>query len=298
MATVDAADFAEGFVVHYGGRLHQVDAYTFANSLLALCGAIEEINNAVNPGYGVEITVDALAPGSFRPRIKLPPKTLKAALLWGADRLLAPILVALLVARVSKVEPTIEIKDSVVVVTGDSSTVTLPREAFTHLEALRRNPVVNGKIANAFETLDQDEAITDFGLAKGVDQDPVVSVERSEFPRLSAPRPEEPLLEGRRVVTEAATVVIIRAIFEKSARKWQFAWNGVRISAPITDQEFFDKLRRREIELGWGDTLEVDLRIVQVLDPETQVYLNESYEIVKVRGHERAPEQRPLLPPP
>lgn len=296
MPTIDAEAFRDSFVVHYGGDLHQVDAYTFANSLLAICAALEEINNVVNPAFEIDIKVDAIGPGSFRPRIRLKPKTVKAVFTWGAEKLVAPLLIALVVAKVSKHEPSIEIRDSVVVVVGDHSTVTLPREAFAPLQTLRKSPALNTQLSRTFEVLDADSAITNFGIARELDAPTLdIEVPRADFPVLATVPIVPSAVEGRKVVTSPASVVVIRAIFEKSARKWQFAWNGIRISAPITDESFFEKLRSREIRLAWGDTLEVDLRIVQVLDPETAVYLNESYEIVAVRSHLPAPTQGRLL---
>jgi hypothetical protein len=35
---------------------------------------------------------------------------------------------------------------------------------------------------------------------------------------------------------------VIKFVFEKGTRKWQFVWNQIKIYAPITDDEFFIKL--------------------------------------------------------
>ena len=99
---------------------------------------------------------------------------------------------------------------------------------------------------------------------------------------------------ARRTISEPARVVVIRVIFEAGLRKWQFAWNGVRISAPILDQDFIDQLKSHAVEIGRGDALAVDLRITQVRDPDTNVYLSKVYEIAKVHGHGTAPEQQTL----
>ncbi|HXC12014.1 MAG TPA: hypothetical protein VNV39_04160 [Stellaceae bacterium] len=296
---IDTRDFGDAFVIHYGGELHQVDAYTLANSLLAICGAIQEINNEVNPGFAVEITVDALGGGSFRPHIRLSRKNLTALMKWGAEKLLVPILVAVLAARLStKSEPTIEVKDNVIIFETDKGRYILPKEAYRPLSGLRSNHALDERVSQAFQILENDDAITDFGIAKRLeDKNLVVHVDRAQFPALAQPPPREEPDPSRQSIISQAKVQVIRAIFEMGARKWQFSWNGVRISAPILDDNFLHRLRRRDDDIGWGDILDVDLRINQVRDPSTGIWLNESYEIVLVRGHQPAPTQ-PSFPLP
>jgi hypothetical protein len=53
-------------VFHFGGRLNEVDAYTFANTLLALVDGLRAVNQQINPGFGIDIRIDALGGGSFR----------------------------------------------------------------------------------------------------------------------------------------------------------------------------------------------------------------------------------------
>ena len=68
--TIDLRGLDDEFVIHYGGRLNQVNAYTFANSLIALADSIRATNTVLNPGQDVEIAVEALGQGSFRARIR------------------------------------------------------------------------------------------------------------------------------------------------------------------------------------------------------------------------------------
>jgi len=42
--------------------------------------------------------------------------------------------------------------------------------------------------------------------------------------------------------------------------------DGIRISAPIKSDEFFDKLATREYDFSQGDVLDVTLRVHQVRD--------------------------------
>jgi hypothetical protein len=76
MGTLDltTARDKDGFVVYFGGQPNQVDTYTFANALVALSDAFQEINAQVNPGYSLELRLEAVADGSFKARIREIPK--------------------------------------------------------------------------------------------------------------------------------------------------------------------------------------------------------------------------------
>jgi hypothetical protein len=121
-------------------------------------------------------------------------------------------------------------------------------------------------------------------------------VDRSHFSDLSHIHFPSETDQSKRTDVQKTKVQVIRVIFARGYRKWQFAWNGVKISAPILDDNFLDRLQRHETEIGWGDVLDVVLRINQARDPENGVWLNESYEILEVRGREAAPRQAWLEP--
>lgn len=77
MAEIDLGEFAgDEFVFHFGGRSSEVDAYTFANSLIAFSEAIREINSQLTPGTKLEITIDGIGEGSFRAKLRTTARSL------------------------------------------------------------------------------------------------------------------------------------------------------------------------------------------------------------------------------
>ena len=61
MADIDLSEFSgDEFVFHFGGRPSEVDAYTFANTLIAFSEAIREINRQLNPDSKLEITIEGV----------------------------------------------------------------------------------------------------------------------------------------------------------------------------------------------------------------------------------------------
>jgi hypothetical protein len=80
---------------------------------------------------------------------------------------------------------------------------------------------------------------------------------------------------GRRIHKPSKFVLIVRSSFFPPA---------LSLSAPIFDPDFLDQLDRREILLGAGDALDVEISFKQVFDPAIDVYVNDqnSFVIVKV----------------
>src|SRR5438132_243641 len=64
-----------------------------------------------------------------------------------------------------------------------------------------------------------------------------IEIPREAFARAASPELVVSLDE--REIIENTEVQIIRAILEKSRRRWEFVWRGIRISAPIADERFY-----------------------------------------------------------
>ena len=85
------------------------------------------------------------------------------------------------------------------------------------------------------------------------------------------------------------------AVLERSQRRWQFLWNGQKISANIHDDDFFTKMANHEYEFGQGDQLIVDLVAEQELNEIVGAYETRRYGVMKVHSHTRGPKQFGML---
>lgn len=286
MSTIDLTEFDDdGFVLHFGGRTHEVDALTFGNALVSFAEAIRAINQEVNPGFNLEIAIDAVGPGSFRARLKTAKKTLRNLFSVDIPRdIIIGLLTALLWEKVINPDepPRIIINDDSVIIEHGSDRIVVPREAYEAKARVEANPAVNRHIARAMEVMENDPSVESFGIARGLsDPIPVIEFPRAVFPviRQSALlRPEE----GSRYVDNDAVLSVHKAVFERSTRKWEFIWNGFKISAPILDQTFFDRLEARQVAIKQGDAFKAVLRVHQTVDKMTGNWLNEKYEVVFV----------------
>ena len=284
MATIDLRNLSgNDFVLHFGGRPNNVDAFTFANSLLSISEALREINLQVNPDFSIEIAIDAVGTGSFRARLKTKAKKLTKLLRSPMKEIIVGLLTAFLYDKAFGDKIQVVVNDDSYVVEHGSDRIILPREVYTAKQKLRAPERVDSHISRAFTVLDSDKSISEFGITnKLTDKVPLVRIPRSSFPTLAQPIVLERDDENHRFREVNATLVIVKLVLEKSNRKWQFIWNGHKISAPITDETFFVRLAAREFEFAQGDALEAVLGIHQVRDEATGAFINERYEVARV----------------
>ena len=293
------ADFTgvgDEFVFHFGGEFHRINAETFAKSLLELSGALKEINRIVNPEYEIEVYIDALGEGSFRARFKTIARKVKPLLDGVPKVVIVGLLVNFIYDKIlaEKGEINIIVNDDSYIVEMEDQKIVLPREAEESRQEIVKNPEVEKRVSKAFEILEADSEINNFGITENLeDEEPLVTFPRSDFPCLSEVREfivaDE---ERRRQKEEKENLLIIRAILQKGMRKWQFVrGDGIFISAPILDETFYNKLASHEYVIGIGDTLQVVLRIHQYKDEKVGTWIDESYEVLEVLGHTPGPHQ-------
>jgi hypothetical protein len=273
-------------VIHFGGTLNSVDAYTFANALVSFADTARAVNEIVNPGQAIEIRLDAVGPGSFRAVIRRIQKGLGGFFSRGGQNLFWAIIAALIYDNVIKADPGYEIRveeDQVVIQRGDDRIV-LSREIFDQLKNVQSSPEVQKNLSKTFKVIERDDAIESFGLTNKIDDpEPLVEIPRSDFPRLAEP----PLLqetEKRRERRETARLLILKAWFREGTRKWSFEWNGVPITAPIKDPDFWAKLEKRQYLIGVGDALDVIITFTEIYLDELDLFMADpnSYVIEKV----------------
>jgi hypothetical protein len=101
MPTVEIRNFEETIVIYFGGETSRINAYTLASTLVAFADAAKAANAVLNPGYDVEVVVEALAAGSFRATIRTIFK--EAGNLFSKDGLKAIVLGVLARAIASSV---------------------------------------------------------------------------------------------------------------------------------------------------------------------------------------------------
>ena len=70
MQTIDIRQVGDELVLYFGCQGNRINAYTLASALVSFADAAKAANNQINPGYDIEIVVEALGNGSFKARIR------------------------------------------------------------------------------------------------------------------------------------------------------------------------------------------------------------------------------------
>lgn len=287
MQTVYLQAFEDSFVVHFESKLNRINAYTLATTLSNLADAAKAANDYINPGYDIEIVVEALSEGSFKAKVR---SIYKGASNLFSGQTLSAIVIGVIsnfvyqhtLAPDSKV--TVIVGEKEVVIEHENTKLVVPRSVYDKTKELENSPQFTNGIRRAVQAVEKDPEINGIGFTRNTsDKSPDIYIPKERLSALS----EEPgaIDPATREILEVTEVQILRAILEKTKRKWQFVWGGVRISAPILDQSFFQKFDEHQITIAPGDRLRVKLRIRQRKTDLGNMYVNESYEILEVLGH-------------
>lgn len=296
---VNLADFKDTFIISYDGELHSIEANTFANSIVALSRIIEEINYLISPDSKVEIRIETINRGSFKPTIRVCKKIWnKVAPFLPEKNTTVPTFIALFALfQQQNNKDTMTIKDDEVIIENPSSKIIIPREIYNNADRIKNQKNIKSEIASSFDIIANDPSISGFKIQKNLEDTSFpFKTTREDFNFFTniSEAPND-LGENKRKITEEANLQLIKVILEKGKRKWEFAWKGIKISAPVSDDNFWDKMERGEVSIKQGDSIKVNLQMIQVLDPYSKVFFNESYDVIEVIKYIPSSEQGRLL---
>ena len=286
MKVIDISNFEDSVVLHFETKNHKINAYTLASTLVAIADAAKAANSTINAGYNVEILVDAIAPGSFRAKITAKYKESKNLF---SSQLIAGVIIGVIAnyvyERTLAVDDNVKIEihtDEVIIEKGDEKII-VPRNVYDATREVEKNPKFTQAIDKTFQAISKDNKIEGIGFVERIDDPkPKVIIPRNAIISASSVIIEE---EGVRIITELVELQILKAILERGRRKWEFMWQGFKISAPITDDSFYTDFFAHDITIAPGDSLDVKLQIKQVKDEDTGIFKNKSYEVIEIYGH-------------
>lgn len=287
MSTVTIGEIENTFVIHFGSDYHRINAYTLASALVGFADAAKAANATINPGYEIEVVVEALSKGSFKATIRAVYNETKN--IFSSEPVKAitySVIGAFIYQHTLAPDQTINIQtteDEVVIEQGNTKII-VPREVHEAIEEVDKSPKFRKGISDAMRAIEADPEVTSIGFSGDpTSQKPPLPIPRERFALLTTEfdKPED----NNRELIELTDLQIMRAILERSNKMWQFGWNGIRISAPITDNKFYDKFFSHRITIAPGDILRVKLKIRQVLNKDLGIYLNQSYEVLEVVDH-------------
>ena len=295
MPAVNIAMLGDAFVLHFATDDHRINAYTLASTLVALADAAKAANASINPGFDVEVVVEALGPGSFRAKIQAVYTTARNLFSNQVVRaLVLGIISNFIYERTMSVNSPVrvEIRTDEVVIERGPDRVIVPRQVYDATRIAEQDPRFVRAIGRGLDAIGADEKITGIGFVPDMAAPPPdLLISREPIQQVVIETSDPP---NTRVVEDQCALQIVKAILDRTRRKWEFMWRGVRISAPVFSDGFYDEFFAHRITIAPGDELRVRLAIKQSRDPDTGIYTNIGYEVVEVFEHVPGLRQAPL----
>jgi len=276
------------FKIKFDGEQHQIDANTFLNNLLHTTSIIQEINKGLDSGKKIEIKIKALEKGSFLVDMSLIESALDSlkTLLTKENIEFSAIILSGLVSIIQlkkhlkgkKPKLIKNINNTEVSIENNDGDVLIMKDVIVNI--YNNSPIIKDAISQSFETLENDPSIEGYEILDGKDVS-LVEVKRDCFAYMAIK--SEEINEGERILTEAATLHIVRLSFENNL-KWDFYYRGNKIPAKIADDKFYELIDKGE-SFAKGDILEVELQIHQRWDESVNTFINKSYTVLNILRH-------------
>lgn len=290
----------EDFTLKFDGPTNQIEANTLINTLLHFTNLVQEIAAELDPTRKVEIKINAAPrPGSFLVDILFIYQNVidEIRKLFATQPLATTAQLVTIVTGVVKFVSWLKGKKPEKVETAnDSVKITTAEGNVTYIDKRVYNIYTNNKsvqqsVAKTFETLSQDPNVTGLEL-HGSAPEAQVSIPQEDFASIAA-QDDTVLSSNEKVVTKPATLNILSLDWELK-KKWEFYYDGNKITARIKDDAFSQAINRGE-RFAKGDSLEVELEIRQEFDEAVNTFINKSYVVQKVVRHIPRSEQSSMF---
>lgn len=290
--------FKEHFVMHFGSKESEISSRTLGEALISFSTAIEEINNTLHTGKDVSIKVKPFEEGSFEVPFELIEMVISGVLSAPSISSIPDIIKILKEFVDIKIKlkgaPPKNIEEA-----GNEIKLTSKTGDIYNISRVTGNLIINNvEINESFNKgigrLTQDDSINEYSILDS-NRKPILEVKEKDFSYFSLPAPttcEESVQTKDNKKSVPATLRIHKVVFDTTS-KWGFIYNGNKISARISDEEFQGKVQT-DGRFGKGDILDVLMEIHQEFDEAVGVFINKAYVISKVFRHIPRPQQTSL----
>ncbi len=286
---------AEPVVVKFGGDVEQIDVNTFTKVILDYTTVLNVACAEGDPNVTVRTTIRSVRPGCLMVDLGIVTDVVKN-LFSDPKTALETVSGAVTIAsgfyelkkHLSKHGRASSFGDGgeggVRVVTEDGEAREFPRSV---VDIYVNHPDADTAVNSTFETLDADPRIESFSIGG----DDGFSASRDEFNEIAV----SPSYEGDDVVheeVEASLSVVKPYLGSSTTRKWEFLYQGIKVSANITDAAFMSRIS--DVSFKVGMVMSVRMDITRKFDPTLHAYVNKSYSITEVRDISE-PQESPRL---
>lgn len=277
------------FKIIFDSDKHEVDIETLIGCLMHTSNIIQEVNKSLETEKKIEVKIKALEKGSFEVHIELVEKLIES--LFSRDNItIASEIVAVVgglysFAKWLRGEKPQKIKpqnDGNIEITNNKGEITIIKGNVYNVYNENKN--VRDSISKQFSVLEKSEGISGF---KFESKEVETHISEKDFGAV-ATRLDTLDNEQKDPIKEILTdikILIIRPSFV-SDLKWDFVYNGQKLSAKMEDEAIMDIINQGE-EFSKGDYMLVDLEVIKYYDNELGVHLitKDSYKILRYKEH-------------
>jgi hypothetical protein len=282
------------FKLKFDGQISQIDANILISSLIHTSNVIQEINRLLDSGKKIQVKIKAPEKGSFLIQINLIESVIESLRgLFTVDNITVTASIITILLGTIKIKKFLKGKKPKETKEKDSFTIIINQESNElRIESniyniYDRSQIIKDSLSQNFESIQNDPSISAYEITD-INENTLIRVDREDFDSLALK--SEELKEGERILTEAATLNIVRLSFEESL-KWDFYFKGNKISAKIKDPKFYELIDKGE-SFAKGEILEVDLQINQKWDESVNTFVNKSYQVQRINRHLPRNEQQ------
>lgn len=295
-AKIAASDLGElnGLQLYYGGVKDRINAQTLVGSLIEITKLVQEVNKEIAPDKKIEVDVTAIGEGSFILTIDLVEAIADATKfvfehstqIGGVIGSVVGLMKLAKHLKGEKPEKAKEISGNNIEVKNNDGQILVTDNRTYNI--FLENPNVPKILGRHYAALAEDTDIDNFKILKKTDKksdEPLFEAKKEEFPLMSVVAMPPLAVENSRTANiNGATVSAVKIVFERG-RKWEFMYNGRKISAYVSDDSFFTDMIDKGEPFSKGDRLIVDMEVSQEYDAKLDGYIDGEYRIVKVREH-------------
>lgn len=280
------------------GDMEGVDTDTLVNILGNISIAIHQINDDLQSNKSLKIKINHIQPGCYDILLAVKETVLDTLLkqvltspTTTASQIVGMLAGLITIRHFLKGEKPNNIEEgrkNTFIINGHGNRLEVDTKTYN---VFKEDQVVDTAIGKSFDALSSDDAIKGFEI---YDQDrkKLCTVERDSFGymALASPVPDSDI----RIKPEESILTIFKVVFEKGY-KWQFYYQGNKISADIKDEIFYEQIDSGA-KFSKGDKLIADIEIHQVFDKSIQAYINKEYSVVKIKQRIPRDEQINIFP--
>jgi hypothetical protein len=289
----------EIYTFKYEGDLEYIDISTFITSQLHFTNIINEVKYEIFPDQKLDIKIKPMPKGSWQMELMMLLSPFDANTLFTPEIVLSSLsLITATVIGIIKIRVALKGKkpekiidqgnDNITIQIADNVTINTTKQIYN---IYSNNLSIDTSLKKTFEVIGNDEEINGIQLLDNKEKE-LLYIERPQFKYIEA---DNEIYEenSQKELIKNAALRIFKVVFGGDY-KWQFYYQGHKISADIQHEQFLKRVESGEEGFNSGDQIIVDLEISKIFDKRVDSYINKSYTILQVHQHIKRSNQTKL----